>query len=144
MYFQVDDRIAASSIFIENGPLSSIYLKNDATFPWIILVPRQENVQEIYQLSDANRYILMNEITELSTIMQVFFKPDKLNIGALGNIVSQLHIHIVARFKTDKLWPEGIWQSTVTSVPYTSIKITELTDMLREKILNSSFGRVVV
>ena len=134
MRFEVDSRIQTSSFWLGEWPLSSVYLKNDANFPWIILVPRVDDVQEIYQLSKVNRYLLMDEMAMLSTIMSDFFKPDKLNVGALGNIVSQLHLHVVARFKSDKVWPHSVWQSGITAAPYTS-DIIELTQSL-SKALN--------
>lgn len=137
MQFEVDSRIHTSSFWLGDWPLSSVYLKNDANFPWLILVPREENVQEIYQLSIANRHMLMNEIAELSKKVDEFFKPDKLNIGTLGNVVSQLHVHVVARFKIDKLWPHGIWQPTLTPVLYTAEEIAALTPGLSKKIANS-------
>ena len=128
--FEVDSRIHASSFWLGDWPLSRVYLKNDANFPWVILVPRVEKVQEIHQLVEADRQQLMNEITMLSNVMSHFFKPDKLNVGALGNIVPQLHIHIVARFKTDTLWPHGVWQFGVNATPYQTKALAELIQML--------------
>lgn len=138
MQFEIDSRIHTSSLWLGDWPLSSVYLKNDTNYPWLILVPRVTNVQEIYQLSTADRHTLMDELAALSVIVEDVFKPDKLNIGALGNIVSQLHIHVVARFKTDKLWPHGIWQLALTSVPYKAEKIAGLTKLLSKKIENAS------
>lgn len=133
MHFQVDPQIHTTGVFLSDWTLSSVYLKNEANFPWLILVPRQENVQEIYQLSDTNRQILMNELTELSIIVQELFNPDKLNIGALGNIISQLHIHVVARFKTDKMWPHSIWQPFI-SIPYKPKELMMLCSRLKKRI----------
>lgn len=133
----MDSRILNSSVWLADWSLSSVYLKNDANFPWLILVPRESNVQEIYQLSPAHRHRLMDEIAALSAISQEFFKPDKLNIGALGNVVSQLHVHVVARFKTDKLWPDGIWQPNLVVAPYSSVQLAELTSALGKKVVNS-------
>jgi len=138
VYFQVDSRIHDSSFWLGDWPLSCVYLKNDSSFPWVILVPRQKNVQEIYQLSEVNRHTLTNEIAALSTIMQDMFKPEKLNIGALGNIVSQLHIHIVARFKNDALWPHGVWQPGTGSTPYTAEEMAELSQRLRQEMSNNA------
>lgn len=137
MQFVIDSRIHTSSLWLGDWPLSSVYLKNDSNFPWLILVPRATNAQEIYQLSTTDRHTLMNEIAALSVIVEDVFKPDKLNIGALGNIVSQLHIHVVARFKTDKLWPHGIWQPTLAAVPYKAEKVAELTTILSKKVENA-------
>jgi diadenosine tetraphosphate (Ap4A) HIT family hydrolase len=134
MQFEVDSRIHASCVWLGDWSLSGVYLKNEANFPWLILVPRVANVQEIYQLSELNRYTLMDEVVRLSAVMQDFFKPDKLNVGALGNIVSQLHVHIVARFQTDKLWPDGIWQPNLTTAPYSAEHLADLMFELGKKI----------
>lgn len=118
MPFIVDPRIIDSGFEIIDWPLSRVFLKDNANYPWLILVPRLEDVQEIDQLSTQNQQFLIQEISALSTLSRGYFKPDKLNVAALGNIVSQLHIHVVARFKQDKLWPHGIWQEAQTSEPY--------------------------
>ncbi|KTC84827.1 HIT domain-containing protein [Legionella brunensis] len=130
MSFEVDSRIQTSSFWLADWPLSSVYLKNEAHFPWAILVPRIENVQEVYQLTKVNRGELMNEISRLSEIMDDFFQPDKLNIGALGNIVPQLHIHVVARFKHDTLWPHSIWQPDLMTKAYNAEFAAELVQTL--------------
>ncbi len=119
--FLLDERLALSSLFLANWPLSSILLKNTRHYPWLILVPRRNNVSEINQLSKADRYALMDEIAGLSTIIEHYFKPAKLNLGSLGNIVSQLHVHLVARFTEDVSWPFGVWQKNgPTDEPYSS------------------------
>jgi diadenosine tetraphosphate (Ap4A) HIT family hydrolase len=132
MVFKVDERIETSSIWLADRSLSSLYFKNDANFPWVILVPRIENVREIYQLALHHRQLLIEEITQLSKIMDDYFRPDKLNIGALGNIVSQLHIHIVARFKEDKAWPHSIWQPNLAAEVYESEILNKHIVSLRE------------
>lgn len=134
MDFEVDSRISDSSFWLGNWSLSSVYLKNEANFPWVILVPREKNLREIYQLSQTGCQQLMHEITRLSEVMNDYFKPDKLNVGALGNIVEQLHIHIVARFKQDKLWPHGIWQPDFSPANYQTNAATELVQLLRERL----------
>lgn len=137
MPFIVDARIEESSQPLFAGPLSQVYIKNDQRFPWLILVPRVENIQEIYQLNREQGNLLMNEITAVSRIVDDYFKPDKLNVGALGNIVNQLHVHIIARFKQDKLWPQGVWQEAVSKdvLPWQegvlSELITDLSQALR-------------
>lgn len=118
MVFLIDDKISSTCFLLTDWPLSRVLLKNNADYPWLILVPRRERVQEIDQLSEQDRYQLMDEISKLSSIMRVYFKPDKLNIGALGNIVPALHIHVIARFKDDDLWPHGVWQESQVSEPY--------------------------
>lgn len=134
MSFVTDERIQTSSIWLGDWSLSTVYLKNEADFPWFILVPREENIEEIYHLSPTHRHRLMEEITKLSSLVNTHFKPDKLNIGALGNIVSQLHIHVVARFKQDKVWPHGIWQPEMTATAYSTETLQELVPSLRAEI----------
>ena len=118
MQFIVDSRITASGFEIIDWPLSRVFLKDNANYPWLILVPRVEEIQEIDQLSTENQQLLMQEISALSILTKDYFKPDKLNVATLGNIVSQLHIHVVARFKQDTFWPHSIWQAAQTSEPY--------------------------
>ncbi|MBA2709378.1 MAG: HIT domain-containing protein [Tatlockia sp.] len=118
MVFKVDERIENSCIYITNSELSSLYFKKDASYPWLILVPRIVDITEIYQLAAAERQILIEEIALFSQMMKEYFNPHKLNIGALGNVVSQLHIHIVARFKEDKAWPHSIWQPDFAAEVY--------------------------
>lgn len=118
MTFKFDERLELSSFKLIDWPLSSVLLKNNNDYPWFILVPRVAGLTEISQCLKADRYQLMDEIHELSLIVQDIFKPNKLNIGSLGNIVKQLHIHVVARFQTDPLWPQGIWQSSTKDNPY--------------------------
>lgn len=126
MVFMVDNRILATSIWICDMSLSSVYIKNDRNFLWFILVPRVEQATEIFQLSIIQRNVLMEEIARLSAVISEYHMPDKLNVGALGNIVSQLHIHVVARFHNDEAWPHSVWQSSVTSLPYNDVALDSL------------------
>jgi diadenosine tetraphosphate (Ap4A) HIT family hydrolase len=82
---------------------------NNALFPWVILVPRVDAAREVIDLDDAGRHALMDEIALVSSAMQTLFTPDKLNIAALGNMVPQLHVHIIARFIRDTAWPNPVW-----------------------------------
>ena len=116
--FQLDERLLASSFQLVDWPLSRVLLKNNADYPWFILVPRRQHLTEMTDFSKSDRYQLMDEIHQLSLVVQDLFKPDKINIGALGNIVAQFHMHVVARFHHDPLWPQGIWQSTIKEKSY--------------------------
>ena len=90
-------------------PMCSVLLMNDATLPWLILVPRRAGVREIYELERPDRIILMEEMTLASRVACALYRPDKLNIGALGNVVDQLHIHVVCRYRSDRAWPGPVW-----------------------------------
>ncbi|MDH5301928.1 MAG: HIT domain-containing protein [Gammaproteobacteria bacterium] len=98
-------------------PLSVLLLMNDSSFPWFILVPARDSVTEIYQLNREDRLQLMEESYQLSLAMQTCFQPDKLNIAAIGNMVPQLHMHHVARYKNDTCWPKPVWGNS-SAKPY--------------------------
>jgi diadenosine tetraphosphate (Ap4A) HIT family hydrolase len=131
MSFNIDDRLANSSFKIYDSALSEVRLKNNKQYPWIILIPRVAHTTEIFQLSAQQQSILMQEIVHLSEAMQQFFHGEKMNVGALGNIVSQLHIHIIARFKNDLSWPQSVWQASVTDVAYDTEQREQLIQQLR-------------
>lgn len=135
MVFSVDNRIQSTSIWICDGDLSSVYIKNDSQFLWFILVPRVEHITEIFQLSAADRHVLMEEIATISQLIDGVCNPDKLNVGALGNIVSQLHIHIVARFEGDAAWPHGVWQSSCSALPYHDTELERLVAYWQEMLV---------
>lgn len=130
MSFILDPQLSSSCFEIMDWPLCRVLLKDNADFPWLILVPRQNGIQEIMELSPLNQHRLIEEISLISTIMKHYFKPDKLNIGSLGNVVSQLHIHIIARFRHDSLWPQGIWQKELNQKSYHQKEVCQLIDDL--------------
>lgn len=136
--FGIDERILTTCVVLDEWHLSTILLKNETNYPWFILIPRRANIQELFQLELADRSILMEEIHRASILMKEFFKPYKLNIGSLGNIVEQLHIHIVGRSQDDLLWPQGIWQSSFVSQPYQEEKLNET--IISLKLIISQFG----
>ena len=131
MSFIIDTRIMSTCFELGDWALSRVLLKNNAAYPWLILVPRQDLLQEIEQLSQQSRHVFMDEISQLSSIVRAYFKPDKLNIGTLGNIVPQLHMHIIARFTTDFLWPHGVWQADQITTSYEENTLTTLLSDLR-------------
>lgn len=89
----------------------------DSSFPWLILVPQRPEVRELHDLSREDRAVFMEEIARVSEAIQSIFNPDKINLGALGNIVPQLHMHVIGRFKTDRAWPGPVWGSG-EALPY--------------------------
>jgi diadenosine tetraphosphate (Ap4A) HIT family hydrolase len=89
--------------------LSCLLAINHADYPWLVLVPRRPNIVEIADLADADLNLLTAEIAQVSCVLKTLTACDKINIGAIGNVVPQLHIHIVARWKTDPLWPKPVW-----------------------------------
>ncbi|WP_246731640.1 HIT domain-containing protein [Methylocapsa sp. S129] len=109
MSFALDTRLAADTIEIGDLALSRLLLMNDARYLWLVLVPRQENLCELVDLDARDRAILMEEITAASKALIGLPGVDKINVGALGNIVRQLHIHVVARRLGDAAWPGPVW-----------------------------------
>ena len=102
--------------FIANLKLCSVRLMNNSKFPWIILIPNRKNVTDITELNLKDQNLLMKEITHCSKLMKKIFKTKKLNVEKIGNIVPQLHIHIIARFVKDSSWPLSVW--VVKGKPY--------------------------
>lgn len=134
MPFSIDKRITSTCFELADWSLSRVFLKNNANYPWFILVPRQDRIQEIDQLSTEQQHVLIDEISTLSQLIKQQFKPDKLNVGTLGNMVPQLHIHVIARFKHDKLWPAGVWQDNQETKLYTENEAKRLLITMRELI----------
>jgi diadenosine tetraphosphate (Ap4A) HIT family hydrolase len=107
--FTLDPRLEADTLPVGDLPLSSVLLMDDARYPWLILVPRRAGVSEITDLAEADGQVLMGEIRLATRVMLELSQPDKVNVGALGNVVPQLHVHIVGRFLSDPAWPGPVW-----------------------------------
>ena len=107
--FILDKKLQQDSFFIADLELCKVLLMNDANYPWLILVPRQNNLKEIIDLSFDDQIILLKEINFVAEILKKEFEFDKLNIANLGNVVSQLHIHVIARKKNDATFPRPVW-----------------------------------
>ncbi len=105
----MDERLVADTHPVAELPLCSVRLMDDARYPWLVLVPRVEGAVEILDLSDAEQVRLYDEIRQCARVLQAHTGADKLNIAALGNVVSQLHVHIIARFHDDDAWPKPVW-----------------------------------
>lgn len=111
MNFTLDPRLIADSIEICNLQLSKVILKNDKSNPWFLLVPQRSNVSEIIDLNAEEQSILMEEIAIVSEFLKEYYRPTKLNVGSLGNMVRQLHVHVIARYENDRAWPNPIWNT---------------------------------
>lgn len=103
---------------IAQWQLSDLRLMDDANHPWLILVPRVEGASELIDLTETQQAELTREIAIASRALQTAFKPHKLNVAALGNIVPQLHVHVIARFQDDIAWPRPVW-GMASAKPYT-------------------------
>jgi len=109
MTFLLDKTLNKDSVAMGEFTLCRLLLMNDSQFPWFVLVPMREDKSEVYQLSDKDQSQLWLESRLLSVALMDLYKGDKLNIAAIGNVVSQLHLHHVVRFKEDACWPKPIW-----------------------------------
>jgi diadenosine tetraphosphate (Ap4A) HIT family hydrolase len=107
--FTVDPVIQSLTLKLADWPLSRLFLYNDSRFPWGLLVPRRAGVVEIADLSAEDQAQLMREIVKLSGLVRALPGVEKLNVGALGNMVPQLHVHVIGRFKGDPAWPGPVW-----------------------------------
>jgi diadenosine tetraphosphate (Ap4A) HIT family hydrolase len=107
--FAPDPRLAQDSQLLAQGPLSQLRLMDDLRFPWLVLVPRLEGASEWLDLEAAQQQQLLAELNAAATLLRAWQPCDKLNIGALGNIVRQLHVHLVARREGDAAWPGPVW-----------------------------------
>ncbi|MCJ2054384.1 HIT domain-containing protein [Methylobacterium sp. J-070] len=108
-HFTLDPRLAADTAEVGDLTLSRVLLMDDARFPWLILVPRRPAVAEVTDLSEADADTLWREIRLAVGVIQALSSPDKVNVGALGNVVAQLHVHVVGRFRSDPAWPGPVW-----------------------------------
>ena len=107
--FQLHERLAAESCLVADWTLSRLLLADDARFPWLLLVPRRAGISEIQELDSPDRAILIEEVARASAGLLKLTKASKINVGALGNVVPQLHVHVVARHPDDAAWPGPVW-----------------------------------
>ena len=124
-YFNLNKKLEVDTHHISDLTLCRLLIMNNADYPWVILVPRRSNISEIYQLTDIDRKKLDFEVNEISKKLSAYFKADKINIASIGNIVSQLHIHIVVRNKKDISWPETVWGKS-NNRPYSDNQLIKL------------------
>lgn len=128
--FGLDARLAADTVHIVDWPLSAVRLMNDRSWPWLILVPRRSGVREIHDLPTLDLALLVGEIAKASRVMSQICRPEKVNVGALGNMVPQLHIHVIGRFRDDPAWPGPVW-SFRPAVPYRPDELDKTLERLR-------------
>jgi diadenosine tetraphosphate (Ap4A) HIT family hydrolase len=129
MTVDLDPRLAADTVALGRFPLSRVLLMNDARYPWLILVPDRPGLIELFDLDDAGQGLLMREISAAARALTQAFKPDKINVGALGNIVAQLHVHVVARSAGDPAWPGPVWGQG-TPAPYAAPALVASTERI--------------
>lgn len=131
--FALDPRLDEIGHMLGDFPLSHVFLFDDARFPWVMLVPRRAKISEIIDLQEADRLQLFKETMLASEALKRVAKPDKLNVGALGNMVRQLHVHIIGRFESDPAWPGPCWGHGERQ-PYPPHMAGQLIDRLRAEL----------
>ncbi|MEM5502893.1 HIT family protein [Ahrensia kielensis] len=115
--FKLDSRLSADTMEIGESGLCRLLLMNDSRFPWLIMVPRRHDITEMHELTPLDQTVLTFEIAQISELLKDITGCKKINIGALGNMVPQLHIHIIGRNEGDAAWPGPVWGSG-KAVPY--------------------------
>ena len=127
---KVNKSFIKNSHLITDLKLCSIRLIDNAKFPWIILIPKRKNINDISELNSKDQMLLMKEIVHCSKLMKNIFKTKKLNVEKIGNIVPQLHIHIIARSTKDSTWPLSVW--VVKGKPYLKEPLKKIIDLLKK------------
>ena len=131
--FQLHPQLAQDCFLVTELGLSRVLLMNDSNYPWCILVPRVNNIREVYELSAQAQEILAKESVRLSKAMMGLFAGYKMNVAALGNMVPQLHIHHIVRKQDDPAWPQPVW-GCVTAVPYTAEAAKTICEKIAEAL----------
>ena len=123
MSFKLNRKFLKTSHHLIDLKLCTIRLNDNSKFPWIILIPKRNKITDISDLNSKDQTLLMKEIVYASKVMKKLFKTSKLNVEKIGNIVPQLHIHIIARSKKDSSWPLSVWFVKGKNYPKTALKV---------------------
>ncbi len=128
--FELHERLAADCITLADWRLCRVLLMNDASYPWLILVPRRPGLRDFHDVAPQDMPQFVDEISGASRALQSSLQPDKINVAALGNMVPQLHLHVVARFTDDPAWPGPVWGAQ-PAVPYEAAALQERIESLK-------------
>jgi len=138
MAFELHPRLVEDCYYLGDFPLCALLLSKDANYPWYILVPKQANISEAFHLKPLDRQQLQYESLQLSQYLNASFNADKMNIAALGNMVPQLHVHHIVRYKDDVAWPNSVWGFT-DAVPYDKDQLEERINKTHQLLKNTDF-----
>ncbi|MDD1611789.1 MAG: HIT domain-containing protein [Methylococcaceae bacterium] len=130
--FKLHPRLAEDCITLGRFGLCRLLLMNDSHYPWFILVPEKTNLTEIYQLNKQEQMRLMEESSLLAANLADLYRADKMNIATIGNLVPQLHIHHIVRYKNDAAWPAPVW-GKFDRIPYTEGRIAMIADQIHDR-----------
>lgn len=134
-HFELDPVLDNDTYLVTDLPLCRVLLMNDKQYPWLILVPRINGVTEIIDLTETQQQQLWQESNQVSVLLKSHFNADKLNVAALGNVVPQLHVHHIARFKGDPAWPAPVW-GKLPAIKYSEEQKDELIKTIRHYFQN--------
>lgn len=137
--FELHSQLAADTFTIAQSDLNLLLLMNDQNYPWFILVPKVADVREVFQLPQSDQHQLTEESSALSETLVDSLNAHKINIAALGNMVPQLHIHHIARYREDPAWPKPVW-GLLPSAPYKDDKKAQLIETLKSSTLDRYFS----
>ncbi|WP_417449197.1 HIT domain-containing protein [Kordiimonas sp.] len=135
--FHLHKQLAMDTEYVCTLSLCRVLLVNDSNYPWLILVPERADMREIHDLAEGDQIELMGEITLVSRMLQTALEADKMNIAALGNMVSQLHVHVIARYEGDPAWPGPVW-GKVSAEPYEAEVLEARLEHLRAHLADMS------
>lgn len=135
--FDLDPRLQEDTYVLGDFPLCRLLLSKDANYPWFILVPRRADISELFQLDDSDQAQLWKETTALAENLKDIFAADKMNVATLGNVVSQLHMHVIVRRCKDPAWPAPVWGNK----PATTYTAEQLADVRKRlaTVLDDNF-----
>ena len=131
--FELHTQLEKDTVPIGDLDLCRVLLMNDSNYPWLILVPRRADVGEIFQLTAVDQQQLMAEVSAVSAALAGHYHADKINVAALGNVVPQLHVHVIARYLDDVAWPRPVWNAQVPRKYVDDVlaaTVTELRELL--------------
>jgi diadenosine tetraphosphate (Ap4A) HIT family hydrolase len=137
--WELDPLIARDTVPVGDMPLCQVLLIKDANYPWLLLVPRRDKAVEITDLDMIEQAQFMTEIAHVSRTLKALTSCDKINVAALGNVVAQLHVHVIARSRGDAAWPKPVWNA-VPPREYEKAKLDKLLAALRQHLTLTPVG----
>ena len=129
--FTLDTRLDQDTWLMGDLPLCRLLLSNDSNYPWFILVPRREGISELFQLDDDDQKLMWSETTTLARVLKELFGAHKMNVATLGNVVSQMHMHVIVRYRTDAAWPAPVW-GKLPAKPYVEAQVSDIRSKLKQ------------
>ena len=138
--YELHPQLAADTQPLASLALCDLRLMDDANYPWLVLVPRIAGARELIDLEATQRRTLMDETDVAARLLRDVFRPFKLNVAALGNLVPQLHVHVIARFREDPAWPQPVW-GRIAARPYSTEALVERVELLRDELAKDELAK---